>query len=62
MIDSVSQSCGPFQPIEVVLAANAFLEGRKVERKEGRKYDYESCIELLGNVNNSKSKPMHYIS
>lgn len=52
MIDSVSQSCGPCQPSEVVLAANA--------SKKKKRQDYESCIELLRNVNNAKSKPVHY--
>ena len=30
--------------------------------KKKKRHDYESCIELLSNMNNSKSKPMHYIS
>lgn len=53
MIDSVSQSRGPCQPSEVVLAANAL-------KKKKKRQDYESCIELLRNVNNAKSKPVHY--
>lgn len=58
MIDSVSQSCGPFQPFEAVLAANASKRKRKRKKKK-KGQDYESCIELLRNVNNAKSKPVH---
>lgn len=28
--------------------------------KKKKRQDYESCIELLRNVNNTKSKPVHY--
>lgn len=31
-----------------------------LKKKKKKRQDYESCIELLRNVNNAKSKPVHY--